>query len=175
VRFDPSGAKHRASAFEPARTKPVVDGATKSKQRRQKLVAPNTPANFDWRQFLQQHWQDAFRPLWRAYRLNDQDVDGEVGRVLAITYKDKLDELSARDGAVGAVSRRWDQLLRQLGQGVRPGQTPMAPRQLPPIAPTLSSGIAVVAPDNDAWLKALIDRVDQQTGVIMYGDPGRTP
>jgi hypothetical protein len=148
----------RVSVFEPARTKPVVDRATKSKQRRQKLAAPKTPPGFDWCAFFQRHWLDIFRPLWRAYRLDDQDVDGEVGRVLAIAYKDKLDEQSAGDGSVGPASRHWHQLLRQLRQGIRPGQTVDWHRQVPPIAPSPPSRL-VAAPDNDEWLRELFDRI----------------
>jgi hypothetical protein len=123
---------------------------------------PKTPPGFNWRQFLQQHWLDVFRLLWRAYRLNDQDVDGEVGRVLAIAYRDKLDEQDAGDGCVGPASRRWDQLLRQLRQGIRRGQMVDLHRQVPPIAPPAASRL-VGAPDNDAWLRELFDRVLRHT------------
>jgi hypothetical protein len=148
----------RASAFEPARTRPVVDRATRTKQHRQKLAVPKTPPGFDWQEFLQRHWLDVFRPLWRAYRLDDQDVDGEVGRVLAIAYKDKLDEQNAGDGTVGPASRRWDQLLRDLRQGVRPGQAPNTPRQVPPIAPSRPASSPL-----DPVIQDLFDRVLRHT------------
>jgi hypothetical protein len=142
---------HRATAYEPARVNPVVDRATRTKQRRQKMTTPKTPANFDWSAFLTHHWQDVFRHLWRTYRLDDQDIDGELGRVLAIAYRDKLDGQSAR----------WDHVLRQLRQGLRPGQAADTPRQLQPIAPSPPSRL-VCSPDNDAWLEELYQRVTER-------------
>jgi hypothetical protein len=154
--------KRQATAFEAARVNPVTDRATRTKQRREKLAVPKTPQGFDWQQFFQRHWLDVFRPLWRTYRLDNQDVDGEVGRVLAIAYRDKLDEQDATGGVVGPASRRWDQLLRQLRQGIRPGQMVDLHRQVPPIAPPAASRL-VGAPDNDAWLRELFDRVLRHT------------
>jgi hypothetical protein len=125
------------------------------------VIRPKTPPGFDWQSFFQAHWLDVFQPLWRTNRLDDQDVDGEVGRVLAIAYKAKLDEQHAGDGTAGPASKRWDQLLRQLGQGIRPGQTASPsrlPHQLPPIAPSPASR-SVVAPDNDPVIRELFARV----------------
>jgi hypothetical protein len=42
----------RANAFEPAGTNPVIDRTTRTKQRRQKLIAPKTPKGFDWQRFF---------------------------------------------------------------------------------------------------------------------------
>ena len=95
------------------------------------------------------------------HRLSDDDVDGEIARVLAIAFRGKLDEQDKSGGSVGPASRRWDQLVRQLGQGSCPGQTPTAPRRphrLPPIAP-LPASRSVVAPDNDAVIRELFARV----------------
>src|SRR5215472_10185227 len=91
----------RSSAFEPARTNPVVDRTTRTKHRRQQLTTPKTPEGFDWRAFFQHHWCEMFRWIWRTHHLDNQDVDGEVGRILAVAYKAKLDEQSAGDGTVG--------------------------------------------------------------------------
>jgi hypothetical protein len=148
----------RAHAFEPARTKPLVDRATRAKARRPPPATPETPPGFDWRAFFQLHWADVFRPLWRAHRLDSDDVDGEVGRLLAIAWKDNLDEQDKTGRAVGPAERRWAGLLHQLGQGIRPGEAPVpsrSPRQIPPIASTSSARPGVV----DAEMQALFDRV----------------
>jgi hypothetical protein len=147
----------RAHAFEPSRTNPLVDRATRAKARQPAPVVPETPPGFDWRAFFQRHWADVFRPLWRAHRLDSDDVDGEVGRVLAIAWKDKLDEQDRTGGAVGPADRRWARLLQQLAQGIRPGRTSAASpplHQIPPIAPAPSSTRAV-----DPVIQALFDRV----------------
>jgi hypothetical protein len=148
----------RANAFEPARVNPVVDRATRTRARRKKLIAPRTPEGFIWQAFIQRHWVDVFSSIWRTHRLGDQDPDSEVARLLAIAYRDKLDEQEKAGGMVGPATRRWDQLLRDLRQGVRPGQapTPTPPRQLPPIMPSATSR---VAPDNDAVIQEIFDRV----------------
>jgi hypothetical protein len=153
--------ERRASAFEAASANPVIDRATRTRQRQQVTTAPRTPSNFDWQMFLNHRWLDVFSSIWRAYRLSDEDFDGEVGRVLAIAYKNKLDEQEKRGGMVGPASRRWHQLLGQLRQGARPGQTPIASRlahQVPPIAPTPAAR-RVWAPDNDAVMREIFDRV----------------
>jgi hypothetical protein len=153
--------QRRAAAFEPAGANVVTDRTTRTRARRQKLAASRTPAGFDWQQFFQLHWLDLFRSIWRTYRLSDDDVDGEIARVLAIALKDKLDEQDKTGGTVGPASKRWDQRLRQLGQGIFPGQTPTAsrlPHRLPPIASS-SPSRRVVAPDNDAVMRELLDRV----------------
>jgi hypothetical protein len=147
----------RASAFERARTSPVTDRTTKSQARRQRLIAPRTPPNFDWQEFFGRHWRDVFSSIWRTHRLSDEDVDGEVGRLMAIRYRDKLAE-AEDDGAYGPAARAWDELLKQLRQGTHPGQTVDLHRQVPPIATPAPSRL-VGAPDNDEWLRALINKI----------------
>jgi hypothetical protein len=150
--------ERRASAFEAASRNPVTDRSTRTKQRRQKMIAPKTPQNFDWKLFFSHHWRDTFWYLWKAYGLSDADAAGDLARVVAVTYRDKLDEQNTNGGTIGQASRRWDQLLRDLRQGVRPGHAPSTPHQVPPIAPSSPSRL-VGAPDNDAWLRELFDEV----------------
>ena len=153
-----------ASASQPARTGPVIDRSTKCKARQQKLTSPKSPAGFDHQALLRQHWKATFNSLWRTHRLNDQDFDGETGRVLAVCYQAVLDEQHDRAGVAGDAHRQWAALLRQLHQGVRPGQPNGAAtsfrRQLPPLQPPPASR-PVVHPDNDKWLADLVARVDK--------------
>jgi hypothetical protein len=151
----------KAAAFEPACAKPMVDRTTRTRQHRQKLTGPRTPDGFDWRAFFTHHWYDTFRLIWQTHRLSDEDVDGEVGRVVAVTYRDKLAEESANGGVVGQASRRWHQLLRDLRHGRRPGQTSSASRlahQVPPIAPSRPASRPV-----DPVIQEIFDRVLRQT------------
>jgi hypothetical protein len=121
----------RLNAMELAKTRPPVDRTTKTKARRQRFAPLRTPPGFDWQAFFQRHWLDVFRSIWRAHHLHDEDVDGELGRVLAATYKAKLDEQNTGNGSVGPATERWHQLLRQLAQGVRPGPNPRSSRPSP--------------------------------------------
>jgi hypothetical protein len=127
---------HAATAFEPARRNPVVDRSTKAKRRRQQaaLIAPAASEGFDWRRFLSTNWSDTFSHVWRHYRLTDQDLEGETGRILALSYKALLDERNARpnDAGPGPVSKRWDEILRALHTGIRPGPTPRTPPTIMP-------------------------------------------
>jgi hypothetical protein len=148
-----------ATAFEPACKNPVLDKTTKAVLRRQQhaTAAPLTPAGFDPQAFLSRHWLEVFAPLWRAYRLSGEDQEGETGRVLAIAYKNKLDEQSANpDGRVGPAARAWDQLLRALCDGVRPGPPlRVPPRVMPPIK-LPSTGAAGTSPEIYALFKKVL-------------------
>jgi hypothetical protein len=154
----------RLNAMELAKTRPPVDRTTKAKARRHRLAPVRTPSGFDWQQFFQQHWLDVFRSIWRTHHLDDADVDGELGRRMAIAYRDLLDEQDAGSGAVGPASGRWHSLLRQLADGFRPGPNPRSsrpPSQEPLSAPVPATRLAG-APDNDAWLRGLFDRVTER-------------
>ena len=82
----------RAAAWEPARSNPVIDRATKAKIRRQRKARLKAPATFDWRGFLGEHWRETFGPLFKMRRLDEADADGEIGRRLALAWRAVLDE-----------------------------------------------------------------------------------
>jgi hypothetical protein len=143
----------RAGAFEPAARNPVVDRATRSMRRRRKTSVPETPRGFDWRQFLQDHWLDVFSSLWRSHGLDGGDVDGEIGRLLAVTYKTVLD---SQPDAI----RSWNELLRGLGQRECPEKRAL--RTPLPLLGSLPVSRPVVSPDNDEWLANLVDRIEEK-------------
>ena len=73
------------------------------------------PASFDWRAFLAEHWSSTFGPLFAAHHLDTAEVDSEVGRRLAVTWRAVLDEQAQLgDGACGVAHGRWMALLRQI-------------------------------------------------------------
>ena len=149
----------RAAAWEPASANPVVDRATRAKQRRQHSTLPKAPADFAWRDFLDEHWSAVFGPLFRAHRLDPAEVDGELGRSLAVAWHQALrEQAKLGDGSVGPQQRRWHKLLRTLDHHVgRP-----APAKPPPTAsrPPPPGRALVGQPDNDAWLAQLCAKVD---------------
>jgi hypothetical protein len=109
--------RHRPTAYEPAATNPVIERTTRSKQRRQRHAPIKTPADFDWRAFLIEHWTTLFRQLFAAYRLDPRELDGEIGRRLAVTWRAILDErVQLGEGVCGAAYDRWIALLRQIPQ-----------------------------------------------------------
>jgi hypothetical protein len=109
--------RRRPTAYEPAATNPVIERATRSKQRRQRHAPIKTPADFDWRAFLIEHWTTLFRQLFAAYCLDPRELDGEIGRRLAVTWRAVLDErVQLGEGVCGAAYDRWMALLRQIPQ-----------------------------------------------------------
>jgi hypothetical protein len=159
----------RLNAMELAKTRPPIDRTTKAKARRQRFAPVRTPQGFDWRQFFQHHWLDVFRSIWRTHHLDDADVDGELGRQMAIAYRDLLAEQDVGDSSAGPASDRWHRLLRQLAQGVRP--RPSLRLSRPPFQEPLSAAAPAIrlvgAPDNEAWLRDLCNRVlDRERGHV---------
>ena len=96
----------RLNAVELAKTRPPVDRTTKAKARRQRFAPLRTPPGFDWQAFFQRHWRDVFYSIWRTHHLDDADVDGELGRHVAIAYRDLLAEQDVGDGSAGPASDR---------------------------------------------------------------------
>jgi hypothetical protein len=98
-------------------TSPVGrDRTTKSKARKAHGHRFRAPASFDWRGFLAEHWLSTFRSLFAAHHIDTAEVDGELGRRLAVAWHAVLDEREQLDGAAGAAFRSWMALLRQIKQ-----------------------------------------------------------
>jgi hypothetical protein len=152
----------RAAAWEPASANPVVDRATRAKQRQRRLPPPQVPANFDWRDFLDTHWASTFGPLFAARCLDPAEADGELGHALAAAWHGVLSEQAQLgDGSVGPQQRHWHALLRGLGHHVGPPAPTKPPVAARPPSPTRGP---VGHPDNDAWLAGLCAKVDARPG-----------
>ena len=82
----------RLNAFQRAQTRPPVDRTTKAKARKAHSHRFRAPASFDWHAFLAEHWSSTFGPLFAAHQLDPSEVDGELGRRLAVTWRAVLDE-----------------------------------------------------------------------------------
>ncbi len=107
----------RLNAFQLARTRPPVDRTTKSKARKAHSHRFRAPASFDWSAFLAQHWLGIFGPLFKAHHLDPSEVDGELGRRLAVSWRAVLDEQAQLgEGVCGAAFENWMALLRQIQQ-----------------------------------------------------------
>jgi len=143
----------RAVAWEPASANPVIDRSTKAKLRRQRRAPLKPPAGFRWRQFLATHWRAIFAPLFGRYRIDPDEADGAAAEQLVIAYRALLDERKHR--AVGPAQRCWSELLQSLNQGGRPVSQAASPSPR-----RLSSQAIVGRPGNDAWLEALLAKVD---------------
>jgi hypothetical protein len=104
----------RLNAFQLARTRSPVDRATKSKARKAHSHRFRAPASFDWSAFLAEHWLTVFGPLFKTLHLDPSEVDGELGRRLAVTWRAVLDEQAQLGEGTCAAYGRWTALLRQI-------------------------------------------------------------
>ena len=104
-----------------AKAQPPIDRASKSKARKAHSHRFRAPASFDWHAFLAEQWSATFGPLFAAHHLDPDEVDGELGRRLAVTWHAVLDEQDLLDGAAGAAYKNWLSLLRQIRQDEEQG------------------------------------------------------
>ncbi len=114
----------RLNAFQLSQGQSPVDRdrTTKCKARKAHSHRFRAPVNFDWRAFMSEHWLTTFGPLFAAHRLDPSEVDGELGRRLAVTWRAVFDEKARLgDGSVGAAYGRWTALLREIMQDQRQG------------------------------------------------------
>jgi hypothetical protein len=152
----------QASAYEAARTAPVVDRATKAKLRRRKLSAPSSPSAFDWEAFIDEHWLATFRPLWRSLNITD-DPHGATGQLLATAWHEVLNE---RDNhghtSMGPAQRRWHALLRQLkdGASVEPSSAYARHNRYLPRVDSRRQRDPDHAEADDATIRELITKID---------------
>jgi hypothetical protein len=112
----------RLNAFQLAQTRPPVDRTTKAKARKAHSHRFRAPVSFDWSAFLTAHWSATFGPLFAAHHLDPAEVDGELGRRLAVTWQNVLaEQVKLGDGACGAAYGHWMALLRQIRQDKEQG------------------------------------------------------
>jgi hypothetical protein len=105
----------RLNAFQLAQTRPPVDRTTKSKARKAHSHRFRAPVSFDWRAFLAEHWLGFFGPLFKTLHLDPSEVDGELGRRLAVSWRAVLDEQAQLgEGVCGVAFENWLALLRQI-------------------------------------------------------------
>jgi hypothetical protein len=106
----------RATAYElAAHISPVNrDRTSKAKARRRRSHERQAPTKFDAPEFIGEHWQAVFHPLFKRLHLGDGDVDGPIGARLAVAYNAVIVEQEQLDGASGPAIKRWVALLREL-------------------------------------------------------------
>ena len=107
----------RLNAFQRAQTRPPVDRTTKAKARKAHSHRFRAPASFDWHAFLAEHWSSTFGPLFAAHHLDPSEVDGELGRRLAVTWRAVLvEQAQLGEGTCGPAFSRWIALQREIQQ-----------------------------------------------------------
>jgi hypothetical protein len=107
----------RLNAAELAKTRPPVDRTSKSRARKAHGRRFQAPASFDAAAFLTEHWSSTFGPLFEAHHLDPGEVDGELGRRMAVLWHAVLvDQARLGAGICGVAYERWMRLLRQIRQ-----------------------------------------------------------